>query len=152
MINRDRDNILKINIMKKIFFSSIAFVCFFLLKANAQNSTYISNGPSVLVDNEKIRITEYISLPGKDVCGNGMHTHTDHGNILLTDAHVKVKKEDGSSENQIFDSLSQKLIIEKNGIKQTIPTKGVFWVSGETHSVVNIGKKPMRFYIVEVKK
>src|SRR5882757_7316665 len=39
----------------------------------------------VLIDNDKIKVTEYTSQPGQEVCGQGQHTHADHTTILLTD-------------------------------------------------------------------
>jgi len=148
VINGDYNNIFKKLFMNKndIIFA-LLLVCFGSFAAKAQKVK--DNG--LLLDNEKLRITQYIANPGKDVCGEGMHTHTDHCNILLTGAKVKVTKPDGSYEIHTFDAENKKVTIEKDGKKLTIPTEGVVWANGETHSVVNIGEKPMKFYIVEVK-
>lgn len=105
----------------------------------------------IIVDNEKIRITEYTSLPGKDVCGSGMHTHTEHGNILMTDAKVNVTYPDGSTEIHVYDSKSKKLTIDKKGGKLVIPSDGAFWVNGETHELKNTGNSALVFFLIETK-
>jgi hypothetical protein len=137
--------------MKKIILVAVLLNCLVAVTVNAQSSSPASGTPKVWIDNDKIRVTEYISLPGKDVCGSGMHSHTDHGNILLTDARVKLSRPDGSSEIETFDLANKKMMIETGGKKQTISTEGVVWVKGEKHKVVNIGQKPIRFYLIETK-
>lgn len=103
----------------------------------------------VLVDNDKIRITEYISRPGEDVCGKGKHSHPDHATILLTDAKVRTTKADGTTEIETYSAGQQLYVVDRNGKTEKMSTDGVFWVKGTTHSVTNIGNKPIRFYIIE---
>src|SRR5689334_12938248 len=112
----------KLFFMKSIWLTFGLSVCV-LSSAFAQQS-------KVIVDNDKIKITEYTSLPGKEVCGAGMHTHTDHGNILMTDAKVKVAYADGSSHIGTFDSKKHQLTIEQNGKKQVVSSYGAFWAKG----------------------
>jgi len=130
--------------MKQI---TIIFAVVFLLIAfssTAQTS-------KVLIDNDKVKITEYISQPGEDVCGKGRHTHADHVTILLTDAAVKTTTADGVIQSETYLEGKHLYTVTANGKTQDIPTEGTFWVKGATHSVINTGSKPMRFYIIETK-
>ncbi len=88
----------------------------------------------VVMENDKVKVTEYISKPGGDVCGEGIHSHPAHLTVLLTSAKVQVLLPDG-----------RKLI-------QNAPTGTTFWSEAETHSVSNIGNTPVRAYIIEYKK
>jgi hypothetical protein len=115
------------------------------LQVNAQQT-------KVLIDNEKLKVTEYISQPGKDVCGAGMHTHQDHATILTGDAKVKTTKADGTAEVETYSAAKHVYNVARNGKTESIPTDGTFWVKGATHSVINISDKPLKFYIVETKQ
>lgn len=114
-------------------------------------SVVMAQQSKVIVDNNKIKITQFTSFPGGDVCGKGVHTHIEHGIILMTDAKLKVTPEDGSSINETFDSKKHQLTIEKNGKKQIISSDGAFWAKGETHEVMNVGNKPLIYYMIEPK-
>ncbi|MFT3946454.1 MAG: hypothetical protein QM763_12870 [Agriterribacter sp.] len=105
----------------------------------------------VIVDNDKIKITQFTSLPGADVCGKGLHSHMEHGIILMTDAKLKVTLADGTSHNETFDSKKHQLTIETNSKKQIIPNDGAFWAKGETHEVMNVNNKPLIYYMIETK-
>jgi len=129
--------------MKSIWLTLSLSVCV-LSSAMAQQS-------NVIVDNDKIKITQYTSKPGEDVCGVGMHTHQDHGNILITDAKVKTTYPDSSTDIVIYDAKKNQLTIEKNGKQQVIASYGAFWAKGETHEVMNIGNKPLVYYMIETK-
>ncbi len=87
----------------------------------------------VVLENDKVRVLEYRSLPGLSVCGVGIHTHPAHLTVAMTEGKVKITTEDGkvlSAENKSGE---------------------VFWAPAETHSVENISGRPMRAYMVEVK-
>ncbi len=130
--------------MKQI---TITFVLVFLLatfSSTAQTS-------KVLIDNEKVKVTEFISQPGEDVCGKGKHTHSDHVTILLTDAIVTTTTAEGATQSETYLENKHLYTVTENGKTQNIPTDGTFWVKGVTHSVINTGSKPMRFYIIETK-
>ncbi|MFT3823945.1 MAG: hypothetical protein QM731_08490 [Chitinophagaceae bacterium] len=117
---------------------------FFVIRINAQGK--------VKLDNAKVKITEYISQPGQDVCGPGKHTHKDHVTILLTDAYVKKTNENGSVENETYSAAQHQYIVNRNGKTEKFTTDGTFWATGETHTVINTGKSPIRLLIVEVKE
>ncbi len=87
----------------------------------------------VVLDNERVRVLEYRSLPGFGVCGQGKHSHPAHVTIAITDGKVKVIDDDGKMHSADAKSGS------------------VFWAPAETHSVENISGRPMRAYMVEIK-
>ena len=87
----------------------------------------------VVLENEKVRVLEYRSLPGFGVCGQGKHSHPAHVTIAITDGKVKVIDDDGKIHSADAKSGS------------------VFWAPAETHSVENISGRPMRAYMVEIK-
>ena len=91
--------------MKSIWLTLGLSVCIFS-SAMAQES-------KVIVDNDKIKITQFTSNPGGDVCGAGMHSHHDHGNILMTDAKIETTYPDGSTYIGIYDVKKHQMTIEK---------------------------------------
>ena len=80
----------------------------------------------VMLENDKVRVLEYRSLPGLGVCGQGVHSHPAHLSIVMTDGKVKLTTEGG------------KVIAAENKAGE------VFWSPAETHSVENISGRPMR--------
>ncbi len=118
--------------MKKLFLA-ISFLFVFSICSKSQTITSAKDTIRVLFENDKMVVTEYVSTPGKDVCGIGKHSHKAHLTIMLTDATVKLMKD--------------------NEKPQTINLNAgdVFWSEAETHMVVNRGTKPTRVYIVEPK-
>lgn len=106
----------------------------------------------ILVDNDKMKVTEYISEPGKDVCGPGKHSHKEHLTILLTDAKVKMVREDGTLTTEAYAADRHQYTITQNGKSEQIPTDGTFWMNGSTHTVTNQGQQPIKLIIVEMKQ
>ncbi|MBS1486589.1 MAG: hypothetical protein JST43_03300 [Bacteroidetes bacterium] len=88
----------------------------------------------VILNNEKVKVTEFESQPNKDICGLGMHTHPAHLTILLTEATVTVTLPNGKTFTQ----------------KQ--PAGTTFWSEAETHTVINSGKGVAKAQIIEYKK
>lgn len=99
----------------------------------AQQISAQSNDPKLVIDNAKLKVTEYNAGPGEDVCGKGQHSHAPHLTIILTSATVQVTTVDGKK------------------INQQVPSGTTFWSEAETHAVVNTGKEKIRFQIVEAK-
>lgn len=130
--------------MKKYILISAAFIFFTSVRSFAQTS-------KVIIDNDKIKVTEYLSKPGEDVCGKGMHSHADHLTILLTDAKVKNTSSNGQSQIEIFNSQKHLYTVDKNGKQENFPAESAFWAKGEEHEVINVSDKPLKFYIVETK-
>ncbi len=87
----------------------------------------------VILENDKVKVTEFVSSPGGDACGEGKHTHKPRLVIAVTDASVKLTTEDGKSQE----------IDLKAGT--------VFWGDAETHMAVNTGSQTAKFYAIEVK-
>ncbi len=107
----------------------------FAIGGNCQASTYhYSDTVKVVLENEKIKVTEYTSTPGKDVCGQGKHAHPAHLTILLTDVSVQLTTAEGEVRNI------------------TAPSGATFWSEEETHLVRNNGGKETRVLLVEVKQ
>ena len=67
-----------------------ALCCMFVFRTMAQTSR-----PKVLVDNSKMTVTQFYSLPGADVCGKGKHSHPAHLTVLLTAATVTITTANG---------------------------------------------------------
>src|SRR5688572_16606907 len=118
--------------MKQVFLS---FICFFgfAVYGKSQPDIRISDTIRVILENDKLKVTEYTSTPGKDVCGKGKHTHTPHLSILLTDAIVRETTSDGKIQD--FD----------------LNSGATFWSEAGTHIAINNGNKPVKAYIIEVK-
>ena len=103
--------------------------------ALAQDAVKIDpRGFKVLLDNDQVRVLEYIGKPRLGVCGQGMHSHPDHVTLVQTDARVKVTLPDGKTfvaENKAGD---------------------VFFEPAGSHAVENIGGRDTRSLLIEIKK
>ena len=87
----------------------------------------------VALENERVRVLEFIGRPGMGICGEGMHSHPARLNIVL-----------GGWEGVVSTPNSpEKAQQRKNG--------DVFWREAETHKVENTGKTTSRVLIVEIK-
>ncbi len=115
--------------MKKLLLA-ISFLFVFSICSKSQTMTSAKDTIKVLFENDKMVVTEYVSTPGKDVCGLGKHSHKPHLTVMLTDASVKLMK----------DNEEPKIINLKAG--------DVFWSEAETHMVINNGTKPTKVYLV----
>lgn len=113
--------------MKTLFVACLLF-CTSVLFAQST-----SEG-KVVLDNNEVKVYEYESTPGKDVCGAGKHSHPAHLTVLLTDASITITSPDGK--------VSTKKL--KSGT--------TFWSPAETHMVVNSGSDGVKCQLVEVKK
>lgn len=88
---------------------------------------------NAVFENDHLKVTEYVSSPGKDICGIGLHSHPAHLSILLTDVNVKVTSDDGITQN--FD----------------LKAGTMFWSEPETHMAINNGNKTAKVYLVVLK-
>ena len=118
--------------MKQVFLSGVCLFCFAVYGVS-QQSTPVSDTIRVILENDKVKVTEYVSNPGKDICGKGKHTHAPHLSILLTDATVTVTTSDGKT--QIVN----------------VTAGTTFWSEAETHIAINSGSKVAKAYLVELK-
>lgn len=87
----------------------------------------------VALDNDKVRVLEFVSRPGLGVCGSGMHSHPAHLVVALTPAKIRVKLPDG------------RVIVAEN------KAGDVFWSEAETHETENLTGRDVRALIVEIK-
>lgn len=115
--------------MKKIL---AVLVCLFLYTAsNAQSKNPdLKDMTKVLFENEKLKVIEYVSSPGKDVCGKGKHSHPAHLDIAITDVTGTETGKNGKTENF------------------TLKAGEVYWNKAVTHVAINKGSKPSILYIV----
>jgi len=118
--------------MKQVFLTVIFFFGF-LIYGKTQQSNFTSDTIKIILENDKLKVTEYSSTPGRDVCGKGRHTHAPHLSILLTDAKVQLTTADGKTQQ--FD----------------LKAGTTFWSEAETHIAINNGSKPVKAYLIEIK-
>ena len=115
----------------------LVFVCALFLGSmlSAQNVNYDESSEKVIVDNDKLKVIEYVSLPEGDVCGEGKHHHEPHLTVVISDAKVRITPEsDESQEVEVKSGTS------------------VWFGNAETHSVTNMGDKPTKMLLVYVKE
>ena len=98
-----------------------------ILKLHAQES-------KVILENDKVRVTEYTAKPHEGVCGVGMHSHPAHLTVILQSARVRVTFPDGKT-------------VEREPRKDL-----VFWSEAGTHSVENIDTVVRHALIIDVKE
>jgi hypothetical protein len=118
----------------KLLIAICASVCGLALHGNAQSTVKHASIDTVKVvlENEKMKVTEYVSSSGKDVCGKGKHSHPAHLTILLSDVSVLLTTAEGEVKNL------------------SVPSGASFWSEKETHVVRN-KEKGARVLLVEVK-
>jgi hypothetical protein len=117
----------------KPFFITLLMITIFSTKNFAQTSPAVADAEKVVIDNNKIKVTEFTSIPGGGVCGKNIHSHGAHFTVILIDAEVELTLPDG-----------KKMI-------QKVPAGTSFWSEAETHAVKNVGKAPVRIQIIETK-
>lgn len=87
----------------------------------------------VVLENERVRVLEYVGKPRLGVCGEGMHSHPDHVTVVMTDARVKVTLPDG------------KTMVAEN------KAGTVFFEPAGPHAVENIGGRDVKSLLIELK-
>ena len=108
--------------------------CIAGLSCKPRQDSAVALDQHLVLENEKVKVIEFDSSPGGDVCGEGMHSHPAHLNVLLTEARVKVMLPDGKT------------------LTQNLPAGATFWSAAETHKVSNLGDKPIRAYMIVSKE
>src|SRR6478672_7668536 len=115
--------------MKQVFILAISILAFVVHGKSQQPKDTVR----VAFENEKMKVTDYKSAPGKDICGIGKHSHPAHLTICVTDASATVTTPDGKVQN----------------VKLKAGT--TFWSGPGTHIAINSGNKPAQVYLVEMK-
>jgi beta-alanine degradation protein BauB len=102
--------------------------------ARAQDAAKINpRAYKVLIENDKVRVLEYLSKPGLGVCGVGRHFHPAHVTVSISGGKFKATREDGKA------------------VMGTSPPGRIFWAPAETHEVENVGTGNSHVYIIEMK-
>ena len=106
---------------------------FFLLAVIPMMTVYAQES-KVILENDKVRVSEYTAKPHEGVCGVGMHSHPAHLTVILQPAKVRVTLPDGKAVNKA-------------------PRKDfVFWSEAGTHSVENVDTVIRHALIIDLKE
>lgn len=116
--------------MKHTPLASLVLFCLIGINARADRKPA---SEKIILENDKVRVTEYISSPRQDICGKGTHTHGPRLTTLITDAAMIVTGADGQQS------------------ERTLPAGTAFWSDAETHMVKNRGRELVRLQMVEIK-
>jgi hypothetical protein len=87
----------------------------------------------VVLENDRVRVLEFVGRPGMGICGEGMHSHPARLSIVMNGWRGLA-----STPNSPARARER-----KDG--------EVFWSEAETHKVENAGKTDSRVLIVELK-
>lgn len=87
----------------------------------------------VILENARVRVLEYVSEAGSEVCGPGRHFHPAHLTIYLTPVRVRGRKDDGTT-----------VISDRKAGE-------VAWFEAGWHASENIGPPGARLFMVELK-
>src|ERR1019366_3675722 len=102
--------------------------------ASAQDAIKVQpDSYRVALENDRLRVLEFVSRPGMGMCGVGMHSHPAHLTVALTAAKVRVTTPDG-----------------KTFIAENKPGD-VFWSEAQTHTTENVTGRSARALIIELK-
>jgi hypothetical protein len=88
----------------------------------------------VALENDRVRVLDFVGRPGMGICGEGMHSHPAHLTVVLSDWQGIT-----SSPGTPATPLRRKL-------------GDVFWSEPETHKVENSGHANSRVLIIELKE
>jgi hypothetical protein len=86
----------------------------------------------VAFENDKVRVLEYVSRPGLGPCGEGVHYHPRHIDILMTDLHFKT-----TQDGKVVEGRAK--------------AGEVVWFEAEIHEVENLDKTASHLYMIEMK-
>src|SRR5690606_2667865 len=116
--------------MKNVSFS-IALMFFACSTGFGQLSPNNRDGSgTVLLDNDRLEVIQYVSKAGKDVCGIGKHHHRAHLTVALTDAQLSTFDESGTLQ------------------QAEIPAGAAIWFEAGTHSALNNGEGETKFLLI----
>jgi beta-alanine degradation protein BauB len=123
-----------IDALRRALLAAVPAACFAPV-ASAQDATAVQpHSYRVVLENDSVRVLEFVSRPGLGICGSGMHSHPAHLTVALSPAKVRVKLPDGKT-----------MVVENK-------TGDAFWSEAETHETENLTGKNVRALIVEVKR
>lgn len=87
----------------------------------------------VVLDNDQLKVVEFVSQPKGNVCGSGMHYHKPHLVITLSDV-TAIQTMKGGEPHEV------KLTAGKT-----------IWAEEETHSAINDSDEPIKLLLVYLK-
>jgi len=90
---------------------TILFFTVFSTKNFAQNNSITADAEKIILDNSKMKVTEFVSIPGGNVCGKNSHTHGPHLTVILTDAEVELIMPDAK---KITKSTHRNFFLERS--------------------------------------
>ena len=118
---------------RAIGYASLTFVLGVAAGWAARPGLALSKGERVVLENEKVRVVEFVLEPGVAM---GMHDHPrDRVEITLVGGKVRVTTADGKTQEA--DEKEGSVVFNK--------------ASAARHDVTNIGTRPLRAYHVELK-
>ena len=80
--------------MKKLLITLFVVVFALTGKSQSQSGNSVKDAAPVILENDKVKVTEFVSNPGADACGKGKHSHNERLVIAITDASIKMTTED----------------------------------------------------------
>ena len=113
---------------------TIVSLCIAAGSLRAQDTLQTYPGGKVVLENDRVKVTEYTAKPHEGVCGIGMHSHPAHLTVILQAAKVKVTTPDGKT------------------VERAPKGENVFWSEAGTHSVENIDILIRKALIIELKE
>jgi quercetin dioxygenase-like cupin family protein len=87
----------------------------------------------VVLENDSVRVLEFVSTPPSEVCGAGRHWHPARVTVFLTSGRVRVRRPDGTEA--LFERKAGEAL----------------WSPAAEHEVENAGDSELRILNVEVK-
>ncbi len=86
----------------------------------------------VSLDNDQMRVLDFVSRPGMGVCGSGVHSHPAHLTVSITDCRARET-------------------IDGKDYMRDCKAGFVFWSPAVTHETENLSGREARALIVELK-
>lgn len=117
--------------MKALLFLPL-FFC--VSAALAQSNGNTNENGKILVDNDKVKVVEFVAAPKANVCGPGMHFHKPHLTVALTNAKVLITTPGGKKR------------------EAEIPANAALWFDAGTHTAINTGDAETKLLLVYLKE
>lgn len=100
----------------------------------AQKSHNADGSGTIVLNNDKVEVVEFVGEPQGNVCGLGKHHHDAHLTVALSDASVLITTPDGKQQTA------------------EIPAGAAIWFDAGTHSVINEGSRKTNLLLVYLKE
>ena len=119
--------------MKNAAFSIVLmlFACSTTFGQTSPNN--MDGSGTVLLDNDRMEVIQFVGKVGKDVCGIGEPHHRAHLTVALTDAQLSFSDEAGNVQ------------------QAEIPAGAALWFEPGTHTALNSGVGETKFLLIYLK-